>query len=68
MMSQSRTLRAGVFLPPFHPNDEGSSGHLSGMRFDLMAAFSAPYNLPAHRPANPTKEDAQCAIYRRYRY
>ena len=21
-MSQSRTLRAGVFLPPFHPNDE----------------------------------------------
>jgi limonene 1,2-monooxygenase len=22
MMSQSRTLRAGVFLPPFHPNDE----------------------------------------------
>ena len=21
-MSQPRTLRAGVFLPPFHPNDE----------------------------------------------
>jgi hypothetical protein len=21
-MSPSRTLRAGVFLPPFHPNDE----------------------------------------------
>ena len=22
MISQSRSLRAGVFLPPFHPNDE----------------------------------------------
>jgi len=55
-MSQSRTLRAGVFLPPLHPNDEDPLLCME-RDFQLMRWLHAHNCLEAYTIPAP-----QCAI------